>query len=62
LELIVGSGLAAQVPPTTSVLVNSPNVHVYELPWLVEKRALQPKTPTAADLARVRAALGLPAP
>ncbi len=59
-ELIAGSELAAQVPPTTRVDSFNPDVNVGWLSYLVAKNAITPRSPTTpAEIARVRAALGL---
>ena len=60
LSLVAGSGLAAQAEPSRSMLSFSPDVRVADLPLLVEEGAIVSMAPvTDADIAAVRAALGL---
>jgi len=61
MELIVGSGLAHQADPLRRPLINSPDVDVRSLSWLVDEGAFTPRVPVdAAEIERVRVALGLP--
>ena len=61
MELIVGSGLAPQADPLRRPLINSPDVDVRSLSWLVEEGAFTPRVPVdAAEIERVRVSLGLP--
>jgi hypothetical protein len=60
LSLVAGSGLAPQADPSRSLLVFSPDVRVADLSRLVADGAIAPAVPTTdAELAAVRAALGL---
>lgn len=61
MQLIVGSGLGSTADPKRMPFVNSPDVTVGSLPWLVEQGAFTPRQPaTDAESERVRVALGLP--
>ena len=61
LSLVAGSGLAEGADPSRSMLSFSPDVRVADLARLIEERAIVPTTPASdADIAAVRAALGLP--
>jgi len=61
MELIVGSGLAQQADPLRRPLINSPDVDVRSLSWLVDEGAFTRRVPVdAAEIERVRVALGLP--
>lgn len=59
LELIAGSGLAAQVDPSFQPLPFSPDVRISSIPMLVDEGAIAPRTPTPDEVVLVRAALGL---
>ena len=61
LSLIAGSSLTVQAAPDRSLLTFSPDVRVVDLPLLIADGAITPIAPTSgADIAAVRAALGLP--
>ena len=59
LELIAGSGLAAQVDPSFQPLPFSPDVRISSIPMLVAEGAIAPRNPTHDEVVVVRAALGL---
>ena len=61
LELIAGSGLAAQADPDHQPIPFSPDVRVSSVAVLVERGAIEPRVPATPDeVTLVRAALGLP--
>ena len=60
LELIAGSGLAPSADQKRFPFVNSPDVTVGSVQWLVDNGAITPRTPAnEAELQRVQIALGL---
>jgi len=60
-ELIAGSPLRNEVDPSIAPVPFDPDVTVGRLPILVDEGAITPRTPATPDeIARVRAALGLP--
>jgi hypothetical protein len=60
IELVAGSPRTAEVDPLTRPIPLNPDIHVRDLPRLVELRAITPRVPTTPDeIARVDQALGL---
>lgn len=60
-ELIAGSGLIGQADPNRYVFLDSPDVNVASIAYLVEQGALDPLVPaTPGDVQLVRSSLGLP--
>jgi len=62
-DLVAGSDLVAQADPNHSLFEDSPDIRVSSLPVMIDKGAVHPRLPeTDEEIARVRAALGLPTP
>lgn len=62
-DLIAGSGLAAQADPNRSIFADSPDVRVSSLPIMIDKGAVHPRVPANdEEIKLVRDALGLPPP
>lgn len=60
-ELIAGSDLIAQADPNRFVFLDSPDVNIASIAYLVDEGALTPQVPvTPGDVQLVRSSLGLP--